>query len=170
MAVNAGAFVVRIVWQDLGDSGGSTFARNVDVNFMCRRDSFGGQEDEGEALRYPVAITAWTDKTRDLAGEVNGFSALAVGIPGFHLEGGASPLRRMFEAGKSRVAVNEVPLVRFEELRDPGHYTIRGLDRMKARVNLALVVMMALAHASVEERQPHLMRSLVRTGTLPDTS
>ncbi len=50
------------------------------------------------------------------------------------------------------------------------HHTIRGLRTMKARVNLALVVMMALAHASVEEQQPHLMRSLVRTGTLPDTS
>ena len=40
---------------------------------------------------------------------------------------------------------------------------------MKARVNLALAVMMALAHASVEERQPDLM-SLVRTGTVSDTS
>ena len=45
------------------------------------------------------------------------------------------------------------------------HHTIRGLRKMTARVNLALVVMMALAVVSVEERQPHLMRSRV----LPDT-
>ncbi len=30
--------------------------------------------------------------------------------------------------------------------------------------------MMALAHASVEEHNPHLMRSLVRNGTFPDAS
>ena len=40
---------------------------------------------------------------------------------------------------------------------------------MTARVNLALGVMMALAVVSVEERQPHLMRSLVRSRVLPDT-
>ncbi len=44
-------------------------------------------------------------------------------------------------------------------------HTIRGLRKMTIRVNLALVVMMALAVVSVEERQPHLMRSRV----LPDT-
>ena len=48
-------------------------------------------------------------------------------------------------------------------------HTIRGLHEMTARVNLALVVMMALAVASVEERQPQLMRSLVRSRVLPDT-
>ncbi|MCY4594547.1 MAG: hypothetical protein OXC19_07055 [Bryobacterales bacterium] len=41
---------------------------------------------------------------------------------------------------------------------------------MKTRINLALAVKMALAHASVEERQPDLMRSLVRNGTVPDTN
>ena len=45
------------------------------------------------------------------------------------------------------------------------HHTIRGLRKMTVRVNLALVVIMALAVVSVEERQPHLMRSRV----LPDT-
>ena len=49
------------------------------------------------------------------------------------------------------------------------HHTIRGLHKMTARVNLALAVMMALAVVSVEERQPHLMRSLVRSRVLPDT-
>ena len=50
------------------------------------------------------------------------------------------------------------------------HHHIRGLGRMKTRITLALAVMMALAHASVEERQPDLMRSLVRAGAPPDTS
>ncbi|MDE0342644.1 MAG: hypothetical protein OXK82_05640 [Deltaproteobacteria bacterium] len=39
---------------------------------------------------------------------------------------------------------------------------------MKAWITLALAVMMALAFASVEERLPHLMRSLVRAGAPPD--
>ena len=50
------------------------------------------------------------------------------------------------------------------------HHHIRGLSRMKARITLALAVMMSLAHASVEERQPHLMRSLLWAGAPPDTS
>ena len=50
------------------------------------------------------------------------------------------------------------------------HHHIRGLERMKTRITLALAVMMALALASVEERQPHLIRSLVRAGAPPDAS
>ncbi len=50
------------------------------------------------------------------------------------------------------------------------HHHIRGLERMKTRITLALAVMMALAHASGEERQPHLMRSLVRAGASPNAS
>ena len=49
------------------------------------------------------------------------------------------------------------------------HHHIRGLSRMKVRITLALAVMMALALASIEERQPRLMRSLVRAGDPPDT-
>ncbi|MCE2519664.1 MAG: hypothetical protein J4G15_07550 [Alphaproteobacteria bacterium] len=48
---------------------------------------------------------------------------------------------------------------------------MRGLGKMRAQVKLALAVMKALAHASVEERKPDLMvRALVRTGTVTDAS
>ena len=49
------------------------------------------------------------------------------------------------------------------------HHHIRGRGRMTARITLALAVMMALACASVEEKQPHLMRSLVRAQAPPGT-
>ncbi|MDE0359763.1 MAG: transposase [Rhodospirillaceae bacterium] len=48
------------------------------------------------------------------------------------------------------------------------HHHIRGVSRMTARITLALAVMMALAQASIGERQPHLMRSLVRAAAPPD--
>ncbi len=44
-------------------------------------------------------------------------------------------------------------------------HVIRGLARMTLQVNLVLVVMMALALASVREKRPELMRSLV--GAIP---
>lgn len=40
---------------------------------------------------------------------------------------------------------------------------------MTARVNLAPAVMMALAAVNIEQRQPHLMCSLVRSRVSPDT-
>lgn len=49
------------------------------------------------------------------------------------------------------------------------HHQIRGLGRMKTRITLALAVMMTMSLASVEERQPRLMRSRARAGSPPDT-
>ena len=41
------------------------------------------------------------------------------------------------------------------------HHTIRGQEKMKLRVGLALVVMLALAVGRIEQKQPERMRSLV---------
>lgn len=40
-------------------------------------------------------------------------------------------------------------------------HTIRGIDKMKSRVGLALIVMLAMAVGSIRNNKPHLMRSLV---------
>ncbi len=69
---------------------------------------------------------------------------------------------------RSRSALERIN-VRLDQSFGFEHHHIRGLSRMTARVNFVLAVMVALACASVEERQPHLMRSLVRTGAPPDT-
>ncbi len=68
--------------------------------------------------------------------------------------GSPSPSRR--RGTKARTALDRV--YDFEE-----HF-IRGLARMTLQVNLALVVMMALALAGVREKRPELMRSLVGAG------
>jgi len=41
------------------------------------------------------------------------------------------------------------------------HHTIRGLTKMRARVGLALVVMLAMALAFAKQGQLHMVRSLV---------
>ena len=73
---------------------------------------------------------------------------------------------------RRRSALERINL-RLEQNFGLEHHHIRGLSRMKARITLALAVMMTLTYTSVEERQPrqpHLVRRLVRAGAPPDNS
>jgi hypothetical protein len=67
-------------------------------------------------------------------------------------------VRMECNSGRNSISVRDELDVSFEF--EP--YTIRGMAKMKARVGIAMIVMLAMALDHIKEKRREMMRSLVK--------
>jgi hypothetical protein len=166
--------ITRALNPDVADT--VVYTERGEVRCVCpltdteRRMAFWGFEEDRDTLRYRCPAAAY-----DL--ECKGRAQCEQGALGRETSFGRvvrvnldldrrifTPVPRDTPSWRrlyaSRTAVERVN-ARVDQVFGFERHTIRGLDKMRLRVGLALAVMLALAVGSVAENQPELMRSLV---------